>query len=384
MSNHLDSSSAGASPWQRRRFMAALVAGGCLAAGRAWGAEPAETAREVSWLDAVQTPPNPLPADAPRLGALLPADGADRPQWEARRKVLRDEWLKLLGPLATLPRAETTSFRVIDEQEDRPAGVLRQLIRYEVEPGVDVDAYLLRPLRIDPNRKLPGVAVFHSTVDHSIRQPAGVEGQPEKFFGLGMAQRGCVAICPRNFLWPDNLRIDAQGETKRFQQRHPDSLGMARMLRDSQIAVDILAGLPNVDANRLGAVGHSLGAKEVLYLAALDERIRVTVSSEGGIGTSFSNWDAPWYLGPTIKQPGFAREHHELLAMVAPRAFLLVGGDSADGDRSWPFIAAALPVYRWYTDTPRVGLLNHKQGHSVPADAERRIYAWLETYLRTD
>jgi hypothetical protein len=66
--------------------------------------------------------------------------------------------------------------------------------------------------------------------------------------------------------------------------------------------------------------------------------------------------------------------------LIAPRPFLLLGGDSADGDRGWPFIAAALPVYKLYGDTPRVGQFNHKQGHSVPPEAERRIYEWLETY----
>lgn len=93
-------------------------------------------------------------------------------------------------------------------------------------------------------------------------------------------------------------------------------------------------------------IGHSLGAKEALYLAAFDPRITAMVSSEGGIGTAMSNGDAEWYLGHIVEQPGFAREHHELLALAAPRPFLLVGGGSADGAASWPWIAAGLPVYR--------------------------------------
>ena len=153
------------------------------------------------------------------------------------------------------------------------------------------------------------------------------------------------------------------------------------MLLDAQVAVDILVAQPEVDPERVGAVGHSLGAKEVLYLAALDERIQVAVSSEGGIGARFSNWDAPWYLGNAIRREDFDHEHHELLALVAPRPFLLLGGDSADGDRSWPFIEAVLPVYRLYGEPPRVGLFNHKKGHSVPPEAEQRIDEWFDTYL---
>ena len=32
-------------------------------------------------------------------------------------------------------------------------------------------------------------------------------------------------------------------------------------------------------------------------------------------------------------------------ALAAPRAFLLIGGDSADGDASWPSIEAVRPVW---------------------------------------
>jgi dienelactone hydrolase len=72
---------------------------------------------------------------------------------------------------------------------------------------------------------------------------------------------------------------------------------MAKMLHDAQVALDVLARDPHVDAQRLGAVGHSLGAKQTLYLAALDERVKAAVSSEGGVGRQFSNWSASWYLG---------------------------------------------------------------------------------------
>ena len=156
---------------------------------------------------------------------------------------------------------------------------------------------------------------------------------------------------------------------------------MAKMLWDAIRAVDVLTHLVEVDRERIGALGHSLGAKETLYLAAFDERIRAAVSSEGGIGTRFSNWDAPWYLGPEIHAGSFEHEHHELLAMVAPRAFLLIGGDSADGEKSWPFIESVLNVYRLYPGRPKLGLFNHKQGHAVPPVAEQRIYEWLEAYL---
>lgn len=364
-------------PLSRRRFLAASAAACSLSQLSA--AAPSGGQRGVPWLADVQRPPAKLPADTPALPPLL-VDQAGGPirsleAWQQRREQLRAWWLQFLGAFhpqrPPAPRIEVV-------EVDRREGVLRQRIRYEVEPGLSVEAYLLKPQPLPPS--CPGAVALHSTSRLTIRQPAGVEGEPEKAFGLKLAQRGFVVICPRCFLWSDDLSISYQRHVEQFQARHPGSRGMAKMLYDAVVALDILCSMPEVDSNRLAAVGHSLGAKEVLYLAAFDRRIGVTVSSEGGIGTRFSNWEAPWYLGDDIRRESFAREHHELLGLIAPRAFLLVGGDSADGDRSWSFIRAALPVYQLFGDPAPIGLFNHRQGHSVPPEAERRIYEWIEAY----
>ncbi|MBW3598741.1 MAG: dienelactone hydrolase family protein [Planctomycetes bacterium] len=335
--------------------------------------------REVAWLDEVQSPPAEAPGSDPRLRPLLIDESGkkivNRRQWEERRRQLRRWWIDFLRPP---PRNESPpEFRVLEE--DRDEGVLRQKIAYETAPGIEVEAYLIKPLNL--SRPAPGVAALHSTVDHTIRQPAGLEGAPEKAFGLKLAQRGVVTISPRNFLWPRESKIQAHQRAEAYLRRRPGSKGMAKMLHDSQVALEILANLPDVDPQRLGAVGHSLGAKEVLYLAAFDERVKAAVSSEGGVGTTFSNWHDPWYLGDAIQKPGFGHEHHELLALAAPRAFLLVGGESADGDRGWPYVNAALEIYRLYEEPPRLGFYNHHKGHAVPPEAEERIYEWMTTYL---
>ncbi len=83
-------------------------------------------------------------------------------------------------------------------------------------------------------------------------------------------------------------------------------------------------------------------------MAAFDSRIKVAVASEGGIGIKFSNWDAPWYLGQQVNRPNFTHDHHELLALSAPKPVLIVAGESADGDRGWPMLVDAQKVYRQY------------------------------------
>lgn len=289
------------------------------------------------------------------------------------RNEIRERWLDYLGPLEANPRRPELTV----VEEDRPTGVVRQLVEYEGEPGITVRGYLLRPRVIEEER--PGVVVLHSTVDHTIRQPAGVEGNPAKAFGLHLAQMGFVAFCPECFLWHDRGGRDYYEQTERFFQRHPDSKGMAKMLFDARRGVDVLESLDEVDSSRLGTIGHSLGAKEVVYLAAFDERIKATVSSEGGISTQFSNWEAPWYLGSEIET--FGHDHEELLALIAPRPFLLIGGGAADGAASWPYIEAALPVYELYDDCSSIGFFNHREGHDVPRVAEYRAYQWLLTYI---
>ena len=368
----------------RRGFLASSLAA-CSLPGLARAGEEG-VSKEVPWLAEVQTPPEVLPPDAPKLSPLLVDEDGRKittpAAWQKRREQIRRWWLDFLGR-PKVERKETPPIQVV--KEDRPGGAIRQLVRYEVEPGRPAEAYLLKPEK--QQGPAPGVVVLHSTDNNTIRQGAGLAGPPEKAFGLRLARRGCVTICPRCFLWPNDLeppeekKLSYNQRVDRFHARHPGCRGMAKMLYDAVVALDILAGMPGVDAKRLGAVGHSLGAKEVLYLAAFDERVKATVSSEGGVGTRFSNWDAPWYLDKDIRRPDFAHEHHELLGLAAPRAFLLLGGNTADGDRSWPVIEAALPVYRLHGGTPRLGLFNHRKGHSVPPEAERRIDEWFQTYL---
>lgn len=337
---------------------------------------------ELPWLSEVQTPPPMVPEDAPVLEPLLvDAEGngiTTVAGWQARREEIRRFWLEFLGPQP----AERCDLAPEVLSTEQVGGVVRKLVRLQVEPGCFMEAYLLHPAEIEG--QLPGVVVFHSTVDYTIRQPAGLEGPESKWFGLRLAQRGVVTVSPRCFIW-DYCGPKSYAEAvAALRERHPGWRGMEKMIFDGSRAADYLESLPFVDPERLGCIGHSLGAKEVLYAAALDERFKAAVSSEGGIGLGFSNWEAEWYLGPDIRQPGFRHDNHEVLALVAPRPFLLIGGESADGSRSWPFIERAKEVYDLLGAGDRIGLLMHSSGHSVPRIAEECAYGWLAHFLKQD
>ena len=340
---------------------------------------------EVSWLVDVQRPPEkPSSFDLGTMKPLLATDGSDPVRdlagWTKRREAIRTAWLSFLGPMPAAP----TNNKIEVLKSELLAEGTRQLIRYECEAGLFVEAYLLRPDSTKFLGPRPGIVALHPTTASTFDETAGVSGKESRQLGLLLMRRGFVVICPRCFLWQDAETLPLAVE--KFHARHPDTLGMRKMLYDAKRATDILVAQPNVDPKRIGAVGHSLGAKETLYLAAFDDRIQAAIASEGGLALKSTNWDASWYLGPKIRDASFERNHHELLALIAPRAFLVLGGETgpgaADGERSWPLIEAVFPVYRLYSEKPRLGLLNHRQGHSIPDEAGAKLMEWLETYLR--
>jgi pimeloyl-ACP methyl ester carboxylesterase len=317
----------------------------------------------------------------PVLAPLL-AGGDGRPianaeGWEARRAEIKKRWLDFLGRYPE----DRGPVKLETVEEDRIAGCVRRLVRYEVEPGESDEGYLLFPEGV--KGPAPAVVVLHPTTDATIREPAGLAAATPRHFALNLARRGLVAFAPRCFLWRSK-EGSYEDRVRRAAERHPGTKGMAKMLHDARRAVDVLEALPFVDRGRIGCIGHSLGGKEALYLAAFDDRVKVAVSSEGGIGLAFSNWEAPWYLGPEIRSPGFPLEHHEVLALVAPRAFLLISGggrNGADGARSRPFIDAVLPVYDLLGKPRRAHVLEHGQGHAVPPEAAEASLAWLAAAL---
>ena len=329
---------------------------------------------DVNWLKDVQRPPTAeVNFDVGTMEPLLVLkDGTvvrNRADWIERRRELTSAWDEFLGPSLQTPVGTETQLLKRESVGD----VVRELIRYECEPNLFVEAYLIRPSKIAEGGRLPGIVALHHTTPDTIDETAGVSGPESRMLGLKLARRGFIVICPRCFLWQDSPSLTQAVEN--FRTRHPKSLGMRKMLFDARRAVDILVSHSLVDRTR---IGNSQSGNAVFG-------IKAAVASEGGTAFKSTNWDAPWYLGPQIHEPTFTRNHHELLALAAPRAFLVLGGESgpgaADGDRSWPLVSAALPVYKLYPVAPRLGLLNHGEGHTITDAVYERLAEWLETYL---
>jgi dienelactone hydrolase len=335
----------------------------------------------------IHVPPTQAPKDNPELSPLLQTlDGktiSTEEQWLKQREILKRNWLKFMGDF---PKKRAPLKAQFLEKEDLP-GFTRQHVKYQIENGVFEDGYLLRPKNVAG--KLPAIVVFHPTTPFQARGVSGLElsYDSEKWQGVQLVQRGYVVWCPRNFIFDEGTGQKPNAamwtaNAKRVFKLHPHWTAMARMTFDAIRAADFVESLPNVDKNNIGCIGHSLGGKMALYVPAFDERYKVSVSSEGGIGLKFSNWDAVWYLGPRIKEPNFTLENHQVLSFIAPRAFLLLAGGSADGDKSWAFLEAAKPVYKLFGAGENLGWFNHHGGHRYSPEARQVAERFLDEHLK--
>jgi len=369
-------------------YLTAILSLTC-AAGTA--ASAAEAPPVPDWIRPLQEP-RELPAGfkKPSLpDLLLLNDGSriDTPaRWMERRKEILEKWRRFLGDL---PRPRCELAPEVLESTALKDSIRRDLLEIQVEPGVRMRCYLFTPPDKGP---FPACVCLHSTTRETILQPAGLGAQPEKAFALDLARRGYVTIAPENFLWrypvPEKKgkKVEGwegiRGITRAFLEKYPGVKGMAKMIHDASRAVDYLCTLPQVRRDAIGAIGHSLGAKEVTYLMAFDGRLACGVSSEGGVAFEFTNYHDPWYLGPAIRKEGFNLYANEVVALIAPRPWLLIGGNSADGNKSWPWVASVLPVYRLLGSPAACGLFVHGKGHAVPPEARAIAFRWLDAHLK--
>jgi len=333
----------------------------------------------TDWPELTQKPHAKLPIKDFGLRPLLEtADGkkiTTKDGWTAQREKIKASWLERLGPAPKKP--DKLDVRI--EKTEKGDGYTRQLVSFHSADGDRIRAYLLIPDGIKEGEKRPAIVVFHQTSKDTLKEPVGLGKNQSLALGVHLVKRGYVVLCPECFI----LKGDwATAQAKVIDNQWPGWTGMGKMTFDASRCIDFLETLAYVDAARIGCIGHSLGAKEVLYALAFEPRYQVGVFSEGGIGLRMSNWTDPWYLTERMKKHIPAMEHHQLLALIAPRPILIVGGDSADGDDSWTFIHAALPVFRLLDAEGRIGLINHRAKHTFPREARQTAYRWLDHWLR--
>lgn len=300
-----------------------------------------------------------------------------RAAWEQERSRLLARWNERLGSAPAKP--QELDVRV--ERTEKQDGYTRTLLSFAAEGDDRIRAYLLVPDNLESRDRRPAVVVFHETTHDTLRQPVGLGTKPERSYAVHLTKRGYITLSPECYILKEPVGW-VKGQAQALAKRRPGWTGLGKMTFDASRCIDFLETQAQVDRKRIGCIGFSLGAKEVLYAMAFEPRYAVGVANEGGVGLRMSNWSDAWYLTEKIKPfiPQF--ENHQILALAAPRPVLVLGGGSADGDASWPFVAAARSVYALYGAADRIGLFDHKGQHTFPPHGRAIAYRWLDHHLQ--
>ena len=328
------------------------------------------------WFTPYNSPPAGYESSTGSLSSLVAGVGSVA-EWKSRREAILTKWFKLLGSMETsAPSPQTRLVETVSDQN-----YTARLMYLQVEPDWWEKILVMMPAS-DLERPRPVVIVPFYDVD----TPAGRNLSGRSFLGMGVdsyayaaVQKGYIAVAIRWF-------GESYGEwyseaVANLKLRHPHCTGLGKWVWDAQRLIDYLYSLPEVDRDHIGIIGHSLGGKMALYAAAFEPRITAVVSNEPGVGLSFSNYDDYWYFGDFIDKVEKGTDQHELIGLIAPRPFLLIGGDTYDTAKSWYYINAAREIYDLYGKPENIGYFNHHKGHMPTPEAVWRAVEWLVHFL---
>jgi hypothetical protein len=396
--------------------IAVLLIAACADAQRFPIPEPAK--RELERLNYHRVTSGGSPAREPGAENTAIASPLDKPgggrvrdaaEWYgSRRPELVKAWTNILGKIA--PATEDRKwFGDVTKVAVSRTREMEGYTRIDLDIPLEVDFYQRHLLLIPKGQ---GDGPFPAVIAWTSSTPDYQE--PEKSWGAYLAQRGYVVLTSWAFI--RNYRQGSRGKmsAELVYERFGHWLGMGKMVHDVAREVEYLRSLPQVDGNRIGFIGFSLSAKTAIYVAAFNPDIKVTVAVDPHIAINGgTNWYAPWYLdwqrkfedihtadypvpelrgtvqsllNPDVKKPGFERDHHELMALAAPRAFLLIGGSQSEdrgGDsddlQSWGYFNRAKEVYSLLGIPERLQFCSTSQGHM--ASGEQMDPAW-QSFLR--
>lgn len=163
-----------------------------------------------------------------------------------------------------------------------------------------------------------------------------------------------------------------------------------------------------IDLKHLGVTGCSYAGKMALFAGALDERIALTIAQESGgggapawrvsetlgsvekLGATDYNWfkdDMRQFAGTNVSK--LPEDHHELMAMIAPRALLVTGNTSFEwlaNPSAYVSARAAHQVWKTFGVGDRFGFyIDGNHNHcAVPATQLPAMQAFVDKFLVGD
>ena len=290
---------------------------------------------------------------------------------------------QVMGPLPDRSSAAPVEMHVA---EDADLGdVLRRKIAYVAEPGDIVPAYLMVPKNI--SGQSPAMMCLHQTVPIGKEEPVGLGGKPNLRYGIELARRGYVTLSPDypNF-----------GEYEFDPYSNGYASASMKGIFNHMRGVDLLRSMPEVDPERIGCIGHSLGGHNAIFLGVFDDRIKVTVSSCGFTsfpkykGGDLSGWSHKGYMpritgefgGDPARMPF---DFTEVVTALAPRAFFTnspLGDANFDVSGVRDCIRAARQAYDNMGVRDRLVAVYPDAGHDFPPEVREQAYAFIDSHLR--
>ncbi len=309
--------------------------------------------------------------------------------WKKRRLEILDTWHQMMGKWPKFIKNQTPE---IIEKSNRGNGIVQYKIRFLWMPNETTIGYLLIP---ENSGKKPAVVTVYYEPETAIGK-----GKPYRDYAIQLAKRGFVTL---------SIGTTKATKSKTYSLYYPD-IDSAQVEPLSMLAYAaanswfILANHPEVDATRIGIVGHSFGGKWAMFASCLFDRFACAVWSDPGIifdetRKDINYWE-PWYLGyypkpwrergvitpdnpahglyPKLVKEGF--NLHELHALMAPRPFLVSGG-SEDPPKRWEALNNTISVNKLLGFDNRVAMTNRQQ-HSPDSISNEQVYLFFEHFLK--
>ena len=291
----------------------------------------------------------------------------------------RQELYGLLGKLP--PRHRKVSAKTVST-EDRGSYTLEKLV-LDLNGEEPVPAYFASPS--GASGKLPTILFNHSHGGgYTIGKAEFIEGREymgKPPYAEFLTSLGYNALCIDAWIFGERsgrTELDFFKE-KLWQGR--TVWGM--MVYDSLKAVDYLHTRPDVDTDRLGTVGMSMGSSSAQWVAALDPRLKVAVDI-----CCLTDWHTLVEVGG-LKGHGIYYYVPDLLnhfttaqmnALIAPRAHLSLAGnldpltpvaglDKVDAELKQVYAAAGKPG-DWQ-------LLRYEVAHQETPEMREQIRQWF-------
>jgi len=304
---------------------------------------------------------------------------------------------KILNALGPFPAKTEPEFEIISSVPKD--GYTQHTVRYNVEPGERITAYLLLPESL--KEKNPAILAIHQhNNEYHIgkSEVIGEGGSAMYRYGVELCQRGYVVLAPDLLCFEDRIKDEFRGqhESRRMFERFEfcryilnGACLQTKYLHDLSVAVDILEGLEYVDKSRIGTVGHSLGGQEATWMMWYDKRLAAGVSS-CGIGQVDTIIRDNISHNLALYVPNFQNigDVSDIVCGIAPRPFFMTSG-LYDGelfpvDGVKKIIKNAEDKYRELNAESKFRGIVFDGGHSFADDMKQEVYSWLDVQLGND